>query len=206
MAKQKIILATTSPRRHGLAQTMGLDFEIVPSSYEEDMTQKMNPREMVMAFSYGKALDVSKKHKEGIVIGVDTICVFKGKNLGKPSSDKDAFKMLKSFSGKKQYVYSGVCLIDCKTGKTIKDYEVTEVYFKKMSDNEIKSYINTGEHKDKAGGYGIQDLSSIFIKKINGCYFNVMGFPIYNIYKNLTKLGVDIFQYERWSGVGIDKV
>lgn len=200
MAKQKIILATTSPRRHGLAQTMGLDFEIAPSNYEEDMTKKMKPREMVMAFSYGKAADVAKKFKEGIVIGVDTIVVFNGKKIGKPKNDKDAFKMLKNFSGKKQYVYSGVCLIDSKTRKTIKDCEVTEVYFKKLEDNEIKSYIKTGEHRDKAGGYGIQDLSSIFIKKINGCYFNVMGFPIYNIYKNLRKLGVNIFEYERWKG------
>lgn len=198
MVKQKIILATTSPRRHGLAQTMGLEFEVVPSNYEEDMTLKMKPREMVMAFSYGKAMDVAKKYKEGIVIGVDTIVVFNGKKLGKPKNDAQAFDMLKSFSGKKQYVYSGVCLINCKTHKIIRDCEITEVYFKKLEDNEIKSYLKTGEHKDKAGGYGIQDLSSIFIKKINGCYFNVMGFPIYNIYKNLKKLGVNIFEYERW--------
>lgn len=201
MVKEKIILATTSPRRHGLAQTMGLDFEISPSNYEEDMSanKKLAPKQMVIMFAYGKASDVAKKYKEGIVIGVDTICVFNGKKLGKPKNDRDAFKMLKSFSAKKQYVYSGVCLIDCKTGRVIKDYEVTEVYFKKMTNNEIKSYLKTGEHKDKAGGYGIQDLSSIFIKKINGCYFNVMGFPIYNIYKNLTKLGVNIFEHERWN-------
>lgn len=201
MVKQKIILATTSPRRHGLAQTMGLDFDISPSNYEEDMSRKMKPKEMVMEFSHGKASDVAKKFKEGIVIGVDTIVVFNGKNLGKPKNDEQAFKMLKSFSGKKQQVISGVCLIDCKTKKVIQDYEITEVYFKKMEDNEIKSYLKTGEHRDKAGGYGIQDLSSIFIKKINGCYFNVMGFPIYNIYKNLTKLGVNIFEYERWKGI-----
>jgi len=195
---QKIILATTSPRRHGLAQEMGLEFEIEASNYEEDMTRKMKPKEMVMEFAYGKASDVAKKHKEGIVIGVDTIVVFNGKKLGKPKSDEDAFKMLKSFSGKKQYVYSGVCLIDCTTGKKILDCEITEVYFKKLSDDEIKAYIKTGEHRGKAGGYGIQKLASIFIKKVNGCYFNVMGFPIYNIYKNLTKLGVNIFEYERW--------
>ena len=196
--KKRIILASTSPRRHGLAQTMGLDFEIVPSKYEEDMSKKMKPKQMVMEFAYGKAADVAKKYKKGIVIGVDTIVVFNGKNLGKPKTRKEAFKMLKSYSGKKQYVYSGVCLIDCRTKRTIRDYETTEVYFKKLEDGEIKKYIATGEPMDKAGGYGIQDLSSIFIKKINGCYFNVMGFPIYNIYKNLKKLGVDIFQYERW--------
>jgi len=200
MAKQKIILATTSPRRHGLAQTMGLDFEAVPSTYEEDMTKEMNPKEMVMMFAYGKASDVAKKFKEGIVIGVDTIVVFNGKNLGKPKTKEEAFEMLKSYSGKKQYVYSGVCLIDCKTGKTIRDWEVTEVYFDKLEDEEIKKYVETGEPMDKAGGYGMQDLASVFIKKINGCYFNVMGFPIYNIYKNLKKMGVNIFEHDRWEG------
>jgi septum formation protein len=199
MKKQRIILASTSPRRKQLAQTMGLDFEIVPSNYEEDMARKMKPKEMVMEFSEGKASDVAKKFKEGIVIGVDTIVVFNEKNIGKPKDDQHALEMLKSFSGMKQYVYSGICMIDCKTGKKIKDFEVTEVYFKKMDDDEIKAYLATGEHKDKAGRYGIQDLSSIFIKKINGCYFNVMGFPIYNIYKNLSKLGVNIFEYERWN-------
>jgi septum formation protein len=198
MAKQKIILATTSPRRHGLAQTMGLDFEVVPSNYEEDMAKKMKPKDMVMAFSYGKATDVAKKFQEGIVIGVDTIVVFNGKNLGKPKTKEEAFKMLMSYSGKKQQVYSGVCLIDCKTGKTIRDCEITEVYFRKMDDEEIRRYIATGEPMDKAGAYGIQGLSSIFIKKLNGCYFNVMGFPIHNIYKNLKKLGVNIFEYEGW--------
>lgn len=196
--KQKIILATTSPRRHGLAQTMGLDFDIVPSNYEEDMSKKLKPKELVMEFSYGKAADVAKKFKEGIVIGVDTIVVFNGKNLGKPKDEKDAYKMLKSFSGKKQYIYSGVAMIDCKTGKTIRDCEISEVYFNKLTDKEIKSYIKTGEYKGKAGGYGVQDLASIFIKRINGCYFNVMGFPIFNIYKNLQKFNVDIFQHERW--------
>ncbi|MFA6023352.1 MAG: Maf family protein [Candidatus Pacearchaeota archaeon] len=198
--KQKIILATTSPRRQGLAQTMGLDFEIVPSNYEENMKLNLKPKDLVMQFAHGKALDVSKKFKEGIVIGIDTIIVFNNKNLGKPKTKEEAFKMLKSYSGKKQYVYSGVCLIDCKTKKIIKDFEVTEVYFKKLEDNEIKNYIATGEPMDKAGGYGIQDLASIFIKKINGCYFNVMGFPIYNIYKNLRKMNVNIFDYDRWKG------
>ena len=107
--------------------------------------------------------------------------------------------MLKSFSGKNQEVYSGLCIIDCRNKKTITDFEVTKVKFRKMKDSEIKKYVATGEPLDKAGAYGIQDLSSIFIEKVEGCYFNVVGFPIHNIYKNLNKLGVDIFRYERWN-------
>ncbi|MBW3015258.1 Maf family protein [Candidatus Woesearchaeota archaeon] len=195
---KQIILASTSPRRHELARTMGLDFKIEPSGYEEDMTLKLPPKELVMMLAHGKAADVAKNHRTGIVIGVDTIVVFKNKILGKPKNKKHAFKMLKSFSGKSQEVYSGVCLIDCKKGTTISDYEVTKVKFRKLTDYEIKKYIATGEPLDKAGAYGIQDLSSIFMERIEGCYFNVVGFPIYNIYKNLRKIGVDIFKYERW--------
>ncbi|MBU1136161.1 MAG: septum formation protein Maf [Nanoarchaeota archaeon] len=198
--KQKIILATTSPRRHGIAQIMGLEFDIVPSNYDEDMTLNLSPKELVKKFAYGKALDVAKRFKKGIVIGVDTIAVFRGRNLGKPKNKANAIRMLKSFSNKKQQVYSGVALIDCATGKAIKDYEMTELQFRKLSDFEIKKYVATGKPLDKAGAYGIQDLASIFIKKINGCYFNVMGFPVYNIYKNLKKMKVNIFQYEGWRG------
>ena len=135
--KQKIILATTSPRRHELAKNMGLEFEIIPSRYKEEMTRE-KPEKLVMKLAHGKADEVAKRVKTGSVIGVDTIVVFKGKKLGKPKNKKDAFKMLKSFSGKKQSIYSGVAMIDAKTGKTVKDYEVSTVQFRKMKDEEIK--------------------------------------------------------------------
>lgn len=196
--KKKIILASTSPRRYGLAQQMGLEFEVIPSKYEEDMSMDMGPAELAKTLSYGKAREVADRIKAGVILGVDTFIVFEGKKLGKPKSKEDAFQMLKSFSGKSQEVYSGVALIDCETGQEIKDYEVTKVKFREMDDNEINSYIKTGEPMDKAGAYGIQGLSSIFIEKVDGCYTNVVGFPVYNIYKNLKKLGVDIFEYEQW--------
>lgn len=198
--KKRIILASTSPRRKELAQGMGLEFDVIPSKYEEDMTLKMSASQLVKTLSYGKAKEVAERIKSGIVIGVDTIVVFKGKKLGKPKNEKDAFGMLKSFSGKWQEVYSGVAIIDCKTGKEIRDYEVTKVKFRKMSDDEIWRYIKTGDPMDKGGAYGIQGLSSIFIERVEGCYFNVVGFPVYNVYKNLKKVGVNIFEYEKWRG------
>lgn len=200
MVKQKIILASTSPRRHGLAQEMGLEFEIVPSDYEEDMTMKLSPKNLAMTLAYGKALDVAKKFKEGVVIGIDTFIVFKGKKLGKPKSKEEAFNLLKSFSGKKLEVISGLALIDCKTKKEIKDYEISGVKLRKMSDEEIKIYIGTGEPMDKAGAFAIQGLGSIFIEDIQGSYTNIVGFPVSCLYKNLKKLGVNIFEYERWKG------
>ncbi len=194
----KIILASTSPRRHYLAKEMGLDFEIVPSNYEEDTSLNLPPEELVMELAYGKALDVSKKFKEGIVIGVDTIVFLEGKVLGKPKDKAEAFEMLKSYSGKAHKVYSGVCLIDCSNNKIIKDFEVTDVKFAELSDYEIEKYVLTGDPMDKAGAYGIQSCF-IFIEQINGCYFNVTGFPAHNIYKNLRKLGVDVLQYPAWN-------
>ena len=198
--KQKIILASTSPRRHGLAQQMGFYFEIVASDYEEDMIMKFSPKDLAMTLAYGKAKDVAKKRKDGIVLGIDTFISFKGEKLGKPHTKEKAFELLKKFSGKKLQVYSGVALINCKTKKEIKDYEVSEVYFRKITDEEIKNYIKTGEPLDKAGAFAIQGLGSIFIKKVNGCYANIVGFPIANIYKNLRKLGVNIFEYDGWKG------
>lgn len=198
--KQKIILASTSPRRQNLARQMGLDFEIAPSNYEEDMTMKLSAKNLAMTLAYGKAQDVAKKRKDGIVLGIDTFISFKGKKLGKPHTKEKAFELLKKFSGKKLQVFSGIALIDCKTKKEIKDFEVSEVEFRKISDKEIKLYIATGEPLDKAGAFAIQGLGSIFVKKVNGCYANIVGFPIANIYKNLAKLGVSVFEYDSWKG------
>lgn len=197
--KKKIILASTSLRRHVLAQDMGLEFEVVPSNYEEDMTMALSPAELAKTLAKGKAADVAKGRKEGIVIGIDTFVVFGDKKLGKPKNEEDAFNMLKSFSGKWQEVYSGVSIIDCTSGQEIIDCEVTKVKFRNLNDDEIRKYIATGEPMGKAGAYAIQGLSSIFIERVEGCFFNIMGFPIHNVYKNLKKLGVNIFDYEKWN-------
>jgi septum formation protein len=196
--KKKIILASTSPRRCGLAQQMGLEFEIIPSDYEEDMTMDLGPEDLAMTLAYGKAQDVALKQSEGIVLGIDTFISFNGKKLGKPKTEEKARELLKSFSGKELQVYSGVALINCETKEEIKDCEISEVKFRELSDEEIEKYIKTGEPLDKAGAFAIQGLGSIFIEKINGCYTNIVGFPISNIYKNLNKMGVNVFEYDNW--------
>jgi len=198
MKKKKIILASTSPGRHFLAEKMGLDFDIVPSNYEEDMKMKMKPGRLVKTLALGKAEDVAKRFKKGIVIGVDTIVVFKGKKLGKPKSEQESYESLVSFSGKSQRIYSGMALIDCETGKKIVSYDYTKVKFRKMDDIEIRKYIATGEPMSKAGSYAIQGLGSIFIESIKGCYPNAMGLPVHRLNKNLKKMGVNIFEYSKW--------
>lgn len=195
MAKRKIILVSTSPRRNGLLQQIGLEFEVIPSKYKEDMSLKLKPKEMVMAFAQGKAIDVAKDLKEGVVIGVDTFVVFKGEKLGKPKSKENATKILKIISGKNINVFSGICIIDIDNGKKILEHEVTKVKLKKLTDEEINNYVNTGEPLDKAGAFGIQERGAIFIEKIDGCYSNVVGLPLHCLYNNLKEIGINIFEY-----------
>lgn len=193
MVNQKIILASTSPRRKELLKQIGLNFEAIPSGYEEDMTLKLSPSNLAKILAYGKAKEVADKLKEGIVIGVDTFLVFGNKRLGKPKDKNDAYKMLKSFSGRTISVYSGVALIDSKSKKEIVDYEVSKIRFRELEDKEIKAYIKTGEPMGKAGAIAIQGIGAVFIEEIKGCYSNIVGLPITNLYKNLKKMGVDVF-------------
>jgi len=191
---RKIILASTSPRRHGLLQQIGLKFEVVPSKYEEDMTLNLSPKKLVKTLAEGKAQEVASRTK-GLIIGVDTFLVYKDKKLGKPKDKKDSIETLKLLSGKTIKVYSGICIIDNIKNKKIVDYEVSKIKLKKLTDKEIQDYVKTGEPSGKAGSIAIQELGAIFVKKINGCYSNIVGLPLHNLYKNLQKFDVNIFKY-----------
>lgn len=192
MKKQKIILASTSPRRQELLKQIGLDFDIVPSAYEEDMSLKLKNNELAKTLAYGKARDVADKIKKGVVIGSDTFIVFHKERIGKPKDKKDAQRILKMISGKWLLIYSGIAIIDTKNKRELTDYEITKVKIKSLTKNEIDDYIATGEPLDKAGAFGIQGRGAVFIEKINGCYSNVVGLPLYRLYFNLQKLGISI--------------
>jgi len=191
--KQRIILASSSKTRKKILERMGLKFEIIPSNFIEDMNLKLPPEKLAMEIAYGKAEDVSKDLKEGIVIGIDTFVYFNGKVIGKPKNKEDAINILKNFSGNTHLVYSGIVIIDCKNKNSIKDYEVTKVKFRKLSEKEIINYVESGEPLDKAGAYGVQGLGGILAEKFEGCFFNVEGFPISKIIEGLKKLGVDYY-------------
>ena len=191
--KQQIILASSSPRRKELLKQIGLDFKIMPSDYEEDMTMKMSHKKLAKVLAYGKAKDVADKIKIGVVIGTDTFLVFGDKRIGKPKDKKDAKKTLSLLSGKTLRIYSGIAIIDIKNNKEITDVEITKVKFKKLNKKEIDGYIKTKEPLGKAGAFGIQGIGAVFIEKIDGCYSNVVGLPLFNLYKNLNKLNIDIF-------------
>lgn len=198
MKKPKIILASTSPRRKELLSMMGLEFEVMPSHYKEDMSLRMSPKSLVKVFAEGKAMDVAKRLKSGIVIGADTIVEVGGNSLGKPKDYKAAFDMLRKISGKTVKVYSGLAIIDLRRGKKVVACEESSAKMHKMSDKEIRGYIKTGEPMDRAGSFAIQGLGSIFVARINGCYFNIVGLPVHCLYKNLKKFGISMFEFEKW--------
>jgi len=190
---KKIILASTSPRRKDLLrQVLGKNFKIVSSSYEEDNTLKFSPKKLALIHSHGKAEAVARKLSEGVVIGSDTFVWYEG-FLGKPHNIANATKMLRRISGKVVKVYSGVTVIDAKSGKEFSEVEITRVKMKKLSNKEISNYIKADNPLDVAGAFRIQGLGVLLIEKINGCYTNVVGLPLPLLQKLLNKLGVKLF-------------
>ncbi|MFH0856670.1 MAG: Maf family nucleotide pyrophosphatase [bacterium] len=191
----KIILASSSPRRKELLrQIIGDNFIIETSSYEENNAFKTTPKNLVMHHSREKGRAVAKHFKNGIVISADTVVVFKNKILGKPHTEENAVQMLKRISGSYVNVITGLTVIDIKNGKEITNYEITKVKIKKLRDKEILNYVKSGEPLDKAGAFGIQGKGAIFIEKIDGCYFNVVGLPLFKLNKIFMQIGINIFE------------
>ena len=179
-----IILASQSPRRKQLLSILGLKFEVISSDFDESTVEfNISPQKFCETLAYNKAKVVADKFPENLVIGADTIVFCDNKMYPKPENIKIASIFLNELSNKTHHVYTGLSLIIGDKVHTF--HECTAVTFKKLSKNEIDYYINNFNPLDKAGAYGIQDWSSIFVKKIDGCYFNVVGFPISTFYSEL---------------------
>ncbi len=194
---KRIILASNSPRRRELLKNIGLEFEVIPDNTPEPMDTQLSPADMVMMLSKFKGENVLSSisgEDDAVIISADTVVSIDGKILGKPKSEAEAFEMLSLLSGKSHTVYTGVYIIEKSSKKSANFYEKTEVYFKSLDINEIRDYINSREPMDKAGSYGIQDLGSLFVEKINGDYFNVVGLPVCHLGKVLAKdFGIKFF-------------
>ncbi|MFD3157640.1 Maf-like protein [Haloimpatiens sp. FM7330] len=190
----KLTLGSASPRRKELLKKITENFDVIVSDFDEESIDFNGDfTKYVKKIAEGKALNVSKKiQDESIVIGCDTIVAFDGKVLGKPKDEEDAYSMLSAMSGKWHAVYSGIAIVNNLTGKILTDYVCTNVKFSDITDREIKKYIKTGEPMDKAGSYGIQGLGGIFIEKIDGCYYNVVGLPINKLNSMFMRMGVNL--------------
>lgn len=191
----KIILASKSPRRKKMLRGIGLKFIIWSGEVDEHTDKEYKPHSLVKTLAKRKAFQAYKEikqPKDTLIISADTVVVLDGKILGKPKDDDNAREMLASMSGRCHYVYSGICAI--YNGKCVSDYEKTQIKFRKISSDEIERYIQTGEHKDKAGSYGIQEKGGYFVEKVNGDINNVVGLPILKL-RNMIfdNFDIDIF-------------
>lgn len=176
-----IILASKSPRRLELMKYITEDFTVKSADADETLPKGISPEEAVLRLSAIKAEPF--RNDEDTVIGADTVVALGRKILGKPKNDDDARAMLRSLSGKTHSVFTGVTIIHSQESTSFAVQ--TKVSFYELSDDDIEQYIKTGEHRDKAGSYGIQGYGSLFVKEIKGDYFNVVGLPIGKLNKEL---------------------
>lgn len=187
------ILASGSPRRKELLESIGLDFQLdLPLNYEEIHPKNRSAHEIVKINAIGKAESVARNHKNAIILGVDTVGAFKDHILEKPKNHKDAVRMLKMLQGTTHEVLTAICLIDTKTGMKKVAVESTKIEFVPMTEDEIEKYLEKGESMDKAAGYAAQGIGSIFVKSIGGDYFNVVGLPMYRLNLMLKEFDIDL--------------
>ena len=189
----KIVLASASPRRRALLEMFHPEnLVIVPARGEEAPHPELRPDELVTELSRCKAAEVAARFaaEDAVVIGADTVVVLDGAVLGKPADAADAARMLRALSGRAHTVFTGVTVI--RGGRTLSDAVRTEVVFRPLSADEIARYIATGEPMDKAGAYGAQGYASLFVERLEGDFFNVMGLPLCALGNLLKRMGVDL--------------
>ena len=186
--KYKIILASKSPRRAEILRMIGVDFKVEPSNVFEETNQKFEKDEIAINISKAKAEKVSCKYPSDIIIAADTIVIFNEEIFGKPKNINESKKMLKALSGRSHKVITGVTILNKSSNITKTFSEVTKVFVKKIPTKQIEFYVNNYNTLDKAGSYGIQEWFSVWIKKINGCYYNVMGLPVSKLHRYLVEI------------------
>ena len=187
---KRVILASNSPRRRELLGIFGFDFDIIADNTPECVEDNLTPEEIVRflaEFKGNNVISTLDSSENAVVISADTVVAVNNTVLGKPKDAKEAEEMLLLLSDNVHTVYTGVCVKDICTKKSVVFCEKTEVFFKKLDIMEIKDYINTGESMDKAGAYGIQNRGALFVKKICGDYFNVVGLPVCRLGEVLKK-------------------
>lgn len=187
----RLILASNSPRRRELLRNAGFQFDVRPSGIEENRLPGESPEDFARRLARDKARDVARQSAPGsLVLGADTVVAINGEILEKPVDAADAARMLRMLSGQTHRVITGVCLVRVPEAVLAWTHETTLVTFRNLTEEEIGSYIESGEPFDKAGGYAIQGLASRFVPRIEGCYFNVVGLPIPLVYEILRSIGL----------------
>jgi septum formation protein len=185
-----IVLASESTRRVDILRTLGVSFAIIPPDVDETKGKSETAREFVLRIAHAKANKVGQLFPDKWVIGADTVVVYKGRVLGKPKTEQDAFNMLKQLHGKWHRVLTGYCVLNVAQDIMCRDVAETKVFIKDLTDEEIWRYVATSEPFDKAGSYAVQGRGGYMIKEIRGSYTNVVGLPICEITEVLLSLGI----------------
>ncbi|NLM09232.1 MAG: septum formation inhibitor Maf [Clostridiaceae bacterium] len=192
---KQLILASQSPRRKMLLNQIGVSFKTYPSDIDESIMENAEPEDYVRSISERKALSVKEYLclngcNSFVVLAADTVVVLEGMILGKPDDENQAFDMLKKLSGNWHDVITGVSVVDGDEERKLTNVETTRVKIRKLTSDEIRRYIETREPLDKAGAYGIQGIGGLLVEKIDGCYYNVVGLPLYSVSLMLSQFGI----------------
>lgn len=183
-----LVLASASPRRKRILEGLGLGFEVEPSDIDENEEPGETPDEHVVRLAGLKAAEVAKRHASGTVLGADTIVLLDGVLLGKPGGPSDAVRMLRTINGRWHEVLTGLTVIRCSDGATVRGFERTRVLIRKLTDSSIEEYVAGGEPLDKAGSYAIQDCGAAIVSRVEGCFYNVVGLPVVRLSRLLEEL------------------
>ena len=187
----QLILASQSPRRKELLGLFHIPFTVQVADIDEAMDPSKSPQEEVSRVSRLKALAVAG-NSEDVIIAADTIVVLDGNVLGKPADRRDAIRMLTALSGRDHQVMTGVTVV--RGSRILTHTEVTDIHFRSLSQAEILRYVDTGEPMDKAGSYGIQGGAALFVEKMHGDYYNVMGLPVCRLWQMLHAVAPEIME------------
>ncbi len=182
-----IVLASRSPRRVEILKLIKLNFTVHPSDYHEKDSPECSPAEIVRRHAFHKSQQVAAYYRDSWIIGADTIVVKEGKQFGKPAGELAARKMLRQLSAATHQVLTGYCIMNAANGKYLQGHDVTDVTFEKLTPAMLDYYLTHENYQDKAGSYAIQDFSALFVKGIQGCFYNVVGFPLAAFYQHIIK-------------------
>lgn len=191
-----MILASKSPRRKEILENIGFNL-IIKSEEIEEISQEKEILDKIKDIAFQKTMAVAQKYPQEYVVGADTIVEIDGEIIGKPKNEEDAYRILKKLSGRAHNVITAYSFINIERNIIVKDIAISEVFFREINDEDIKWYIDSKEPLDKAGAYGIQGKGAIFVEKIVGDFFTVMGFPIEKFILKLKELGISLEDIER---------
>jgi septum formation protein len=188
--RQRLILASSSPRRRELLSQIGLEFDVVPAHVDESLRAGEHPAAYVERLALEKARAVHARFADAIVLGADTTVVLEGAVLGKPADRPEAERMLRALAGRTHQVHTGVAAVSERAWRA--HVETTDVTFGVIAEADLQRYLDSGDPMDKAGAYGIQGFAARWIPRIEGDFFNVVGLPLAATVRLLEELGEEI--------------